>query len=233
MNSRGASAVSTIDVTSCWATIGVAGDATCPELKAHIHCRNCPVYANAANTLFDRPALIDYTREWTELLASPRPGKPELTPPLLVFRLRAEWLAIEVQHVKEVTELRSVHRVPHRQSNILAGLVNIRGELHNTVHFAELLGIEAQTGPADDNGAAARTTANRMILLDSGLERWVFAAEQVWGVMRVERTRLAEPPVSITKARQHFSKSVFEWEARSVAWLDAALIFSALDRSAV
>jgi len=35
-------------VNACWTTIGVRGDASCPELKQHVHCRNCPVYSAGA-----------------------------------------------------------------------------------------------------------------------------------------------------------------------------------------
>ena len=38
----------------CWRTIGIAGDKTCPELATFIHCRNCPVLAEAARTFFER-----------------------------------------------------------------------------------------------------------------------------------------------------------------------------------
>ncbi len=37
-----------IAIDDCWNRIGVRGDGSCPELKRHIHCRNCPVYSAAA-----------------------------------------------------------------------------------------------------------------------------------------------------------------------------------------
>jgi len=36
---------------ACWRRIGVSGDRSCPELAQHVHCRNCPVYAGAAQRL--------------------------------------------------------------------------------------------------------------------------------------------------------------------------------------
>ena len=38
----------------CWRTIGITGDKSCPELATYIHCRNCPVLAEAARTFFAR-----------------------------------------------------------------------------------------------------------------------------------------------------------------------------------
>src|SRR5215472_14146833 len=56
--------------TDCWNRIGISGDRSCPELEAHIHCRNCPVFASAARAFFDRPAPEGYLAEWTQWLAS-------------------------------------------------------------------------------------------------------------------------------------------------------------------
>ena len=51
-------------------SIGVSGDRSCPELKTFIHCRNCPVFAAAARTFFDRPAPEGYLAEWSRWLAA-------------------------------------------------------------------------------------------------------------------------------------------------------------------
>ena len=53
----------------CWSHIGVSGDRTCPELSSFIHCRNCPVFATAARTFFDRPAPEGYLAGWSRWLA--------------------------------------------------------------------------------------------------------------------------------------------------------------------
>ena len=53
----------------CWNQIGVSGDRSCPELETFIHCRNCPVFAAAARTFFDRPAPEGYLAGWSSWLA--------------------------------------------------------------------------------------------------------------------------------------------------------------------
>src|SRR5271166_6523855 len=95
-------------VNDCWNRIGTSGDGSCPELQTHIHCRNCPVFASAARTFFDRSAPANYLAEWTQWLAgSPAAGGYESAKSgsldererdrelisVLIFRLGQEWLA--------------------------------------------------------------------------------------------------------------------------------------------
>src|SRR5277367_5321356 len=56
-------------VGDCWNTIGVSGDLSCPELNTHIHCRNCPIFAGAARSFFERRAPEGYLVEWSHWLA--------------------------------------------------------------------------------------------------------------------------------------------------------------------
>ena len=141
----------------CWNRIGTSGDRSCPELQTHIHCRNCPVFASAARTFFDRPAPDGYLAEWTQWLAgstaagdgeageSAVPGDQDRdreSISVLIFRLGQEWLAFRTQTVAEVTLPRPVHRIPHRSNEILIGLVNLRGQLQLCVSLHGLLGVD-------------------------------------------------------------------------------------------
>ncbi len=138
----------------CWRRIGTAGDRSCPELETHIHCRNCPVFASAARTLFDRPAPEHYLAEWTQWLA----GSPVTVSleagasaalsdrdrvSVLIFRLGREWMAFPTQAIAEVTVPRPIHRIPHRSNAILIGLVNLRGQLQLCISLHGLLGLES------------------------------------------------------------------------------------------
>lgn len=149
-------------VGDCWNRIGTSGDRSCPELQAHIHCRNCPVFASAARTFFDRSAPEGYLAEWTQWLAgspaagglesgkSDVPGNQDRDRDLisvLIFRLGQEWLAFRTQTIAEVTLPRPVHRIPHRSNEILIGLVNLRGQLQLCVSLHGLLGVNVFQGP--------------------------------------------------------------------------------------
>src|SRR5262249_34761523 len=129
-------------IDDCWNRIGVSGDRTCPELETTIHCRNCPVFASAAKSFFERPAPAGYLAERPRLLASSEAPSDSVEVSLLIFRLFGEWLALDTRAVVEVTTPRPVHRIPHRSGQVLIGLVNLRGQLQLCVSLHGLLGVD-------------------------------------------------------------------------------------------
>src|SRR5271170_7391320 len=141
-------AVTTL-VDDCWNRIGVSGDRTCPELEAHVHCRNCPVFSRAARSFFDRKAPEGYLAEWSELLGRPVGAGATDESALLIFRLGSEWLALALSVVSEVTGLRPVHRVPHRTNRVFSGLVSLRGQLQLCVTLHGLLDVDPSDASLD------------------------------------------------------------------------------------
>ncbi len=128
----------------CWNKIGVKGNSTCPELPKYVHCRNCPVFTAAGQRLFERKPPAGHLAEWTKRLAEPEAAIERGTISVLVFRIGDEWLAADIGLLVEIAELRPIHKIPHRSNSVLAGLVNIRGELPLCVSLGGLLGIEMQ-----------------------------------------------------------------------------------------
>src|SRR5262249_15534027 len=124
----------------CWNHIGVRGDRSCPELPTVGHCHNCPVFAAAGRRFLDGPSPDGYLDEWTWRWSAPVEEAAADLESVLIFRLGEEWLALPVRVLLEVTPAKSVHRIPHR-GGLLAGLVNVRGELHLCVWLAQLLGV--------------------------------------------------------------------------------------------
>src|ERR1039458_5795110 len=181
LNSSGDSPRSTVPGDGdCWNHIGVSGDRSCPELNTFIDCRNCPVFATAARSFFDRRAPEGYLADWSRWLADSAGGargdeaereddhvlSHGEAVSVLIFRLGEEWMAFRSQIIAEVTLPRLVHRVPHRSNSILAGLVNLRGQVQLCISLHGLLGVIA---PA--------SSSRLVVLLDPDrAETWAFAA---------------------------------------------------------
>ena len=213
----------------CWRLIGVAGDRSCPELEVFIHCRNCPVLAEAARTFFDRGAPAGYLDDWRAILEEPAAAPATDTSSVLVFRLGGEWLALPTAVLVEVTPLRTLHRLPHRSGGVLAGIVNIRGQLQLCASLHELVGIGGAPPTGDDAGG--RATARLLVVERPGAEatdRWVFAVDEVAGVQRVTKGMLRAVPSTVGHAGGRLSSALFAWQDRTVALLDEARVFDGL-----
>lgn len=239
----------------CWNRIGTSGDRSCPELKLQTHCRNCPVFASAARTFFDRPAPEGYLAEWTQWLSG---GIADLTVEqvvhgddrelisVLIFRLGHEWLAFRTQVVAEVTLPRPVHRIPHRSNTTLIGLVNLRGQLQLCVSLHALLGVNAPPEPAaepppvrhgdrselgkDRKTELGLSPGTRLVVLRDRdrSELWIFGADEVLGVHRLPRVRVRNVSSSLANPEVSFSQAILSWEDHSVGFLDEQRVFAAL-----
>lgn len=203
----------------CWSRIGVWGDRSCPELAAVTHCHNCPVFATAGRRFLDAPSPADYLDEWTTRLADPAAADSTDELSVLVFRLGTEWLALPVAVLVEVTRAREPHRVPHR-GGLLAGVVNIRGELHLCTRLDRLLGMSG--------GTPAPPARPRMVVIRHENESWVFAVDEVDQVYRIPGGSLAPPPPTLSRSAARITRGVFTSNDRAVGLLDDGRLFRAL-----
>ena len=170
--------------------------------------------------MFDRPPPAGYIAEWTERVAAPETPPAGDTLPLVLFRVGPEWLALAVTHAVEVAPYRSARRLPHHPPDgLLAGLVNIRGDLHLSVSLARLLNLD----PAPVGDAAKR----RLLVTAGDGGRWVFPADDVAGVRHVRHADRKPPPDT---AAGGFVDGVFDWNGRAVGILDATRLFAELAR---
>jgi len=226
-------------VPECWRVIGVTGDRSCPELERFIHCRNCPVLAEAARGFFDRPAPPGYLDAWRAILEEPEEAIEADSASLLVFRLDGEWLALPATTLVEVTPVRRIHTVPHRAGTPLAGLVNIRGELQLCLSLHALLGLPGGPRPPVASGAAGLPGTDaeadavpRLLVVEQpgarAAERWVLGVDEVAGVQRVPRSTLRPVPATVGQAAARCSAALFAWRDHDVAVLDEERLFAAL-----
>lgn len=230
--------VPSIAIDDCWNRIGVAGDASCPELKQHIHCRNCPVYSAAAATLLQRDLPPGHLAAWSRHFAQKKQIEEFDTQSVVIFRISAEWIALPTSVFQEVGELRPIHSLPHRRVETVLGLANVRGELLICVSLGKLLGLEEDTAQERKNlGSAYR----RLVVIqhkdwehtgrDRESLRVAFPADEVHGVHRHHPQELREVPATLAKAAATYTKAMLPWRGMTVGCLDDELIFHTLSRS--
>jgi chemotaxis-related protein WspD len=218
-------------VNACWRSIGVRGDGSCPELRVHVHCHNCPVYAEAARILLDRPLPPDLQAGWIGHFAS-QTVMPEamVQKSAFLFRVHAEWLALPSECVQEVVDRRPVLSLPHRGNNAVEGLVNIRGELIILVSLASVLSI------AHDD--AARTEKKqvvfaRLLVVGSAKRHIALPVNEVHGILRYTTHDLSDIPSTLAESHSSLSMAILKWRNRPVGLLDADRLLIELDRIVV
>jgi chemotaxis-related protein WspD len=212
----------------CWKRIGVWGqeEPRCPKLEQVIHCRNCDVFSRAGRDLLERDLPQEYQDEWSQALIEKKEEDFGGSTRVIVFRVEKEWLALPAGLFAEIIDAGTVHTIPHRRNSVLQGVINVHGEIQLCVSLKELLGLESSVRPDD----SARSS-NRMMVVSKGGEQWVFPVDEVYGIHRLETHLLRNAPVTVTKSHSAFTEALFDWEDRSVAFLDHELLFYSLARS--
>jgi chemotaxis-related protein WspD len=193
------------------------------------------VFAAAGRRFLDAPSPGGYLEEWTERLAAPIQETATDVQSVLIFRLGDEWLALRVQVLVEVTTQRPIRRIP-RRAGLLAGLVNIRGELHLCVRLAQLLGItpairkqeSAAASPPPDSDRGTSENGSRLMVVRGDSDRWVFPVDEVDQVYRFSQGELTDAPATLARSNSRLTQGVFVWRERPIGYLDDARLFQVL-----
>jgi chemotaxis-related protein WspD len=223
-----------METTSCWKTIGVdGGDRSCNQLQELIHCRNCTVYAQGGRSLFDQPLPPDYRQMLTALVGDPREqtltSSDQQSLSLSLFRLQDEWFGLAAGVFHSVAAVVPIRRLPGRSNGAFLGMVNFNGELQLCISLKQVLSI-------DELASTTKTTAlvsPRMVMVQPEREnldqRWVFAVDEFYGIERINPLQIQQPPTSIVKSKR-LTQGLFDWQGRSVSYLDPEQLFSTIGR---
>ena len=124
-------------INYCWRKIGVyAGDHSCTRLLEVVHCRNCDVFSAAARSVMLRETdQLDDDVAWVPEIAA-------VVRSALLLRIGGVRIGLPVACVIEIAADAPLRRVPHRSGRAVAGLTNVRGQLHLTLVPERLFGLE-------------------------------------------------------------------------------------------
>lgn len=173
-------------------------------------------------TLLDRPIPADELAEQTRLVSEPAERAMEQPTSLLFMRLGRERLAVPAAAVSRVARLTATRRIPHRQAPVVAGLCAVDGRLVLAAHLDRLLGLA--DAPADVPGA-------RFVVLEDGRGPWAVRVDEVEGVRTEDAASFVEPPPTLGRNIDHFTRAILPLQDGAVAVLDEEAILSALARS--
>ncbi len=179
-----------------------------------------------ALTLLNRPLPHDYKDSWTNILVQEKNVyNLELEELYLFFRLRSEFFALSAITLKQVSEVRKIHALPHAKTAAVKGIVNIYGQIKVCVSLENLL----ELAPAETVNTNS-ITYSRMIVIENSGQTWVFVADEVLGLQKIAHSRFENVPINLHKSSVNFLKGILSWEGKSIGILDEELMFSSLRR---
>ena len=214
----------------CWNRIGVRGDGSCPALERYVHCRNCPVYSEAATRLLDAAPPEGYLSEWTRLCAREKPRAESDAVSLFLFRVEAEWLALPAGAIREVALLRPFKTIPRRRDGSVLGLANVRGALLVCLSLGRVLALDRAGDPASGAVAGSRDV-RRLVVVEVPGGPLAFPVEEAHGIVRSPVGALKPLPATVAGSPAAYTRAVLPWEGRSVGVLDGPRLFAALNEA--
>lgn len=206
-------------LATCWNTIGVWGSQAprCEKLKQVVHCRNCKVYWDAGRQVFDRGIPEGYLDQWTQILAGVPEERTKDTLSIIYFRIGEEWFSLSTRYFVEVSQIKSIHRIPHQSGESITGLVNVGGSVRLCFSLSNLLSIK----DGSDQPKAKHGVYQRYLVIQIDENDFVFPVDEVGGVYRYSAPELKQVPATIDGERAGLLLGVLEIDGNNVACLDA------------
>ncbi len=217
-------------IDDCWNSIGVWStvDSRCEKLKKVIHCRNCEVYSAAGRRMLERPLPDGYEDEWKNIFSIEKKQQATGTKSVTIFRLGKEWMALPTTSIQEVTDVCSVHSIPHQTTTVLRGLVNLRGQLKICISLGQLMKIEKAERYSGKE--TKERIYERMIAVKHNDSQYVFLVSEVSGTFHYNEYDLKPAPATLSQATGTYTQGILSWNDKSVACLDAELLFYSMEK---
>ncbi|HEX5420781.1 MAG TPA: chemotaxis protein CheW [Gammaproteobacteria bacterium] len=206
-------------IDDCWNRIGIGGDRTCPDLRPHVHCRNCPQYSAAAKRVLDAQISPEQIEISSKRIAEPLAPKKLTTRSVLLLRCGLEWLGIDPRICGEVVSIRTIRTLPHRRNAAALGLANVRGELLVCVSLAALLGIPT----------TADSSMVRLLVIRGGGATTALRVEEIHGIHRFGPEALQSVPDMLGGSARS-TMATLVWNGRTVGLLATDRLLANVDR---
>ncbi len=219
-----------LNIDDCWNHIGVWGSESprCEKLEEVMHCRNCDKFSYSGQQVLEQPLSEEYLKDWSKTYSRKKEQHLVGTNSCLVFRLDDEFYSFPSNTIVEVTEIRSIHSIPHRKSKSLRGLVNIRGELKICISIGYLLGVKKNKKRTEKT--RKNTSYERMIVITQEEQQFVFPVSEVIGSFRYNDEQIKSPPATISNTKATFTIGMLNIDQKHIACLDLNLISQLIKR---
>lgn len=174
--------------------------------------------------LLDRPVAPADLAAGAKSASVPIETRARGTTGVLIFRLGDETMALPAVFLGRITTHTRPIPIPHRTSGTLRGLCNIRGELVLCADLRRLLGLPVSD--ATDGGTEVKADQRRMVVIGPPDARWVFEADSLVGVERIDPAALRPPPMTVEHAMGAFVTGLADIDGTCITVLDAERVLA-------
>ncbi|MCK6475584.1 MAG: chemotaxis protein CheW [Phycisphaerales bacterium] len=174
--------------------------------------------------LLDRPLSAQALEADARAAAQPVEAETRGATGVLMFRLGEESLALPARSLRRVNPLVAVSPIPLARSPLLRGMCSIRGELILCADLHQLLGITRGVSPPAPGSGDPR----RMIVIGPGDAPWVFEADAVMGIERVDPGAFIPVPVTLAGSTADFAAGLFDAPVGRMTVLDDKRVLAGL-----
>lgn len=216
-------------IDDCWNHIGIWGAESprCSKLDEVTHCQNCAIYSGSGRKLLDREPPDGYSNEWTKALEQKEDTSINTLISAIIFRIGDEWYSLKTNVLKEITEMRHVHSIPHRKNRVLRGITSVRGELYLCVSIGNLFDLD-KSAMEDKN--RQKKMYDRIIIIEKDTEQFVFPVSEILGIHHFSVDQIKSPPSTIPKTSSGYISGVIKHKDKHVGCINDELLFHALSR---
>lgn len=145
------------------------------------------------------------------------------------FRLRDVTFILAIEQVREVVQVQEVVRVP-LAPGLVAGLINLRGEIVPAIDLRPLLGGTGAAGaPASAGAALAGPGADMLVVVRAEAGAFGLVVDEVHDVLAVSPTMLAEPPANLPAVLVPLAGAVCKLPDRLLLVLDVQGVVHLVD----
>ncbi|MEH3023479.1 MAG: chemotaxis protein CheW [Pseudomonas oryzihabitans] len=159
---------------------------------------------------------------WSERYATPVADTQARSASALVFRLGGEWLGLPGGCLVTATDPTATHRVPHRRSPLLRGVVPVRGQLYPCIALELLFAV----APASRSQGFPR-----LLLIRIGRRDWAVQVDEVLGLQRYAPTAVQAAPATLGGELLSYLGGVYREGPHEVGLIDPARLERALEEA--
>ena len=170
---------------ACWRNIGVwsQGGTRCEKLEGVVHCRNCEVFSATAKTVLRRESSETDLFERSLELYNASDFKQHLGDiSVLPFRVGDTWLCVYPSQIVSIAKKANVHRIPHRRSTFVRGLVPVDGAIYTCIYFDSLVGSTKKPEKELSSKTALPGVFGRIIIVQTPKKRLAIEVDEVRSV---------------------------------------------------